>query len=114
FLVSPARAALGLLIALWGVDAIPRLIDSEIPFWIVFVVDWRVVVFAALLAVLTALAVGLVPALRSSRADLVDSLKDGAQNATNSRRRGRLRSALVIAQIAGALVLLAGAGLMIK
>jgi len=114
FLVSTAGAALGILLALWGVDAIPRLIATEIPFWIVFVVDWRVVVFAALLSVLTALAVGLLPALRSSRADLVDSLRDGAQSATTSARRGRLRSALVIAQIAAALVLLAGAGLMIK
>jgi putative ABC transport system permease protein len=114
FVVSIAGAALGVLIALWGVDAVPRLIDTEIPFWIVFVVDWRVVAFAALLAVLTALAVGLVPALRASRADLVDSLKDGVQSATASGRRGRLRSALVIAQVAGALVLLAGAGLMIK
>ena len=114
FIVSIAGAALGVLIALWGVDAIPGLIDTQIPFWIVFVVDWRVVAFAGLLAALTALAVGLVPALRSSRADLVDSLKDGAQSATTSGRRGRLRGALVIAQIAGALVLLAGAGLMIK
>jgi ABC-type antimicrobial peptide transport system permease subunit len=114
FIVSIAGAALGVLIALWGVDAIPRLVETQIPFWIVFVVDWPVVVFAGLLAILTALAVGLVPALRSSRADLVDSLRDGAQSATTSARRGRLRSALVIAQIAGALVLLAGAGLMIK
>jgi putative ABC transport system permease protein len=114
FVVSIAGAALGLLIALWGVDAIPRLIETPIPFWIVFGVDWRVALFAAGLAILTALAVGLVPALRSSRADLVGSLKDGSQSATTSARRGRLRSALVVAQIAGALVLLAGAGLMIK
>jgi putative ABC transport system permease protein len=114
FVVSIVGTALGILMALWGVDAIPRLIDTEIPFWIVFSVDWRVVVFAAVLAVVTALAVGLVPALRSSRTDLVDSLKDGTQSATTSARRGRLRSALLITQIAGALVLLAGAGLMTK
>jgi putative ABC transport system permease protein len=114
FLVSGAGAALGMLIALWGVDAIPRLIDTQIPFWIVFAVDWRVALFAVLLAVLTALAVGLVPALRASRPDLVDSLKHGAQNLTTSARRSRLRGALVVAQVAGALVLLAGAGLTIK
>jgi predicted permease len=114
FLVAGAGAALGVLIAMWGVDAIPRLIGTEIPFWIVFVVDWRVSLFAVVLAVMTALAVGLIPALRASRPDLVESLKDGAQNATTSAKRGRLRSALVVAQIAGALVLLAGAGLMIK
>jgi putative ABC transport system permease protein len=114
FVVAFAGAALGLLLALWGVDAIPHLIDTEIPFWIVFVVDWRVALFAVGLAGSTALAFGLVPALRTSRPDLVDTLKDGAQNVTGSARRGRLRSVLVVAQIACALVLLAGAGLMIK
>ena len=112
--VSAAGGALGLLIALWGVDAVPRLIGTEIPFWIVFVVDWRVVIFAIVLAGLTSVAFGLVPALRASRPNLVASLKEGAQNSTVTGRRGRLRSVLVVAQIAGALVLLAGAGLMIK
>jgi putative ABC transport system permease protein len=114
FIVSLTGAALGLLLALWGVDAIPRLIDTQIPFWIAFAVDWRVVLFAIALAVLTAVTFGLVPAVRASRPGLVESLKEGAQSATSSASRGRLRSALVIAQIAGALVLLAGAGLMIK
>jgi putative ABC transport system permease protein len=114
FLVSISGAALGLLITLWGVDAVPRLIDAQIPFWIVFQVDWRVAAFAVVLAGMTALAVGLVPALRASRPDLVESLKDGAQSATTSARRSRLRSVLVVAQIAGAMILLAGAGLMIK
>ena len=114
FIVALAGAALGLLLALWGVDAIPRLIDTQIPFWIVFAVDWRVALFAVVLAVLTAIAFGLVPALRASRPGLVESLKEGALSSTASARRGRLRGTLVIAQIAGALVLLAGAGLMIK
>ena len=113
-IVSLAGGALGLLIALWGVDAVPRLIGTQIPFWIVFVVDWRVATFAFVLSGLTAMAFGLVPALRASRPNLVESLKEGVQSATASARRGRLRSALVVAQIACALVLLAGAGLMIK
>jgi predicted permease len=112
--VSLAGGALGLILAMWGVDAVPRLIGSQIPFWIVFAVDWRVALFALLLSALTSLAFGLVPALRASRPDLVLSLKDGAQNTTGSSRRGRLRSMLVVAQIACALVLLAGAGLMVK
>jgi putative ABC transport system permease protein len=114
FIVSLTGAALGLLLTLWGVDAIPRLIDTQIPFWIVFAVDWRVVLFAVVLAVVTAVAFGLVPALRSSRPALVESLKEGTQNTTMSAKRGRLRSALVVAQVASAMVLLAGAGLMIK
>jgi putative ABC transport system permease protein len=113
-LVSLIGGALGLILALWGVDAVPRLIATQIPFWIVFAVDWRVVLFALALSGLTSMAFGLVPALRASRPDLVMSLKDGAQNTTGSSRRGRLRSVLVVAQIACALVLLAGAGLMMK
>jgi putative ABC transport system permease protein len=112
-LVSAAGAALGLLIALWGVDAIPRLLAIEIPYWIVFVVDWRVVVFAIGLCVLTAAAFGLVPALRASRPSLVTSLKEGAQ-ASGSAGRSRLRSVLVVAQVAAALVLLTAAGVMMK
>ena len=112
--VSFAGGALGVLLALWGVDAVPRLIGTQVPFWVVFVVDWRVVTFAIVLSALTAVAFGLVPALRASHPDLVLALKDGAQNATGSLRRGQLRSALVVAQIACALVLLAGAGLMMK
>lgn len=114
FLVALAGGSLGLLIALWGVDAVPHLIGTEIPFWIVFQVDWSVVAFAIALATVTALAFGLVPALRASRPDLVASLKEGAGSSTGSVQRGRLRSLLVAAQIACALVLLAGAGLMIR
>jgi len=104
---------LGLLIALWGVDVVPRLLDTQIPFWIVFTVDWRVVAFTLAVSALTALGFGLVPALRASRPSLVDALKEGAKT-TGSARRGHLRSALVVAQISCALVLLTGAGLMIK
>jgi predicted permease len=112
-LVSAAGAALGLLIALWGVDAIPRLLSTEIPYWIVFVVDWRVVVFAIVLCLLTTVAFGLVPALRASRPSLVTSLKEGAQG-SGSATRSRLRSVLVVAQVAAALILLTGAGVMMK
>jgi hypothetical protein len=45
------------------VDAVPRLLNTPIPFWIVFAVDWRVALFAAVLAAVTALAFGLIPAL---------------------------------------------------
>src|SRR5215207_4729205 len=53
--VSFAGGALGLLLSLWGVDAVPRLLGTQVPFWIVFVVDWRVVTFAIVLSALTAL-----------------------------------------------------------
>src|SRR5262249_37496550 len=75
-------------------------------------VDFSVLIFATGVAVLTAVAFGLVPAMLMSRAELQDALKDGTK-ATGSRGR-RLRSGLVVAEVALAVTLLAGAGLLIR
>jgi predicted permease len=77
-------------------------------------VDWRVMVFAVTLAAITLLLFALVPAWRAARVDLVDALKDGSQSASVSAHRQRLRGALVVAEVAIALVLLTGAGLMLR
>ena len=66
------------------------------------------------MAVVTTLVFGLVPALRSLRVNLVESLREGSQNATIGGRRQRFRSTLVAAEVALAVVLVVGAGLMIR
>ena len=76
--------------------------------------DWRVLGFTLLVSLATAVAIGLIPALQSSKPDLNSSLKESSRAAAGSVRGHRVRSALVIAEVALALVLLAGAGLMIK
>jgi predicted permease len=113
-LLGLAGGAAGLLGSLWGIRAVLGAIDRPLPWWIQLGVDWRLLLFTLLLALLAAVAFGIVPALRAARADLNETLKTGAAGATAGRREGRLRNALVVAQIALSIVLLTGAGLMIK
>lgn len=103
--VGLALAYLGVkLFALFGPRDIPRIDEIGL--------DARVVGFSVLVAVMTGIAFGLAPALQISNPALHDSLKEGARGSTAARQR--LRAGLVVAEVAIALVLLIGAGLMIK
>jgi predicted permease len=105
-IVSLAAGALGVLLSFWGIQiAEPRLAVSATGF--APVLDWRVIAAALTLAVIAGLAVGLLPAFRLWQSDLHGDLR--ARGVSGSRG-GRLQRALVIAQVALALVLLSGAG----
>ena len=104
----------GLVLSLWGVRLLTGLIGTEIPFWIRMGTDWRLLLYTFLLSLAVGAAFGVVPAIRASRTDLNETLKTGSQGATLGRRDSRIRGALTVAQIALAIVLLAGAGVMVK
>jgi putative ABC transport system permease protein len=87
---------------------------AEVPFWIRFEIDWRVLAFTIALAAATGVAVGLVPALRAAGVQVHDVLKDAGRSATVGRRQTWLRGSLVITEVALSMILLAGAGLLIK
>lgn len=106
--------AAGLLLTLAGVRALPALIPFDLPTWLSFQVDWRVLAFIVLLGFVVTVLFGLAPALRSSRVDLRAVLTEGDSRAGGSLRRRRLRSAMLVAQIALSLVLLISAGLMVR
>jgi predicted permease len=93
-------------VAASGIAGIPRATDVRL--------DAMVLLFAALASLLTALACGVLPALKPDAVSLTDSLKDGAQNATSGVGRQRLRNALVVAEMALAVVLLVSAGLVLR
>jgi putative ABC transport system permease protein len=93
-------------VAASGIAGIPRAGEVH--------VDGIVLGFAALASLLTALACGVLPALRPAALSLTESLKDGAQNATSGAGRQRLRNALVVAEMALAVVLLVSAGLVLR
>ncbi len=111
-LLSLMAAAAGLLVALWLIRLIPAL--NPITMFAVdfdFRLDSRVVTYTLAVALVTALAAGLVPSLRASRPDLVPTLKGDAPRV---RGRFRLRGALVIAQVAISQFLLVGTGLLVR
>ena len=113
-LLALAGGALGILFAGWGLDLVLALIPDVMPFWMRFTIDGRVLAFAALVSLATGLVFGAAPALQASRPDLTDSLKDGTRGSGASRQSKRLRSGLVVAEVALSLVLLVGASLMVK
>ncbi len=104
--------AIGLLLTFWEIDFVLSFIPVEIPFWIRFDTDWRVLTFAFAATLGASLCFGLIPALQGSRPDLTHELKDGARGGTGSGRAQRIRSGLVVVQLALTLVLLVVAGLM--
>jgi putative ABC transport system permease protein len=113
-LLSLAGAALGLLLAVWAVESFRRLGPANIPRLQDAGLDLRVLLFALVLSLGTVLLFGLFPALLASRTSLNDALKDSSSRNTLDRSRGRLRDFLIVGEVAMALILLAGAGLLIQ
>ena len=108
-------AAVGTGFAWFGVKALAAYIpDGSIPKETVIHLNWQVLAFSLGVAVVTAILFGLVPALQAARKDLVEPLKDGGKGAGGGFRRGKLRNTLVVAEVALSLVLLAGAGLLMR
>jgi predicted permease len=111
--------ALGLLLASWGVEGLvamfPRTISNlNIPRVDSIPMDGSVLAFSFLVALLTGLLFGLAPAFSTFRLNINDTLKEAGRGATRTAHARRFRNALVVGEITVALIMLAGAGLMIK
>jgi putative ABC transport system permease protein len=94
------------LLAWWNPASVPRVAQAS--------VDGRVLIFTALVAIVTTLAFGLAPLTRLLKTDLTDAMKEGSANATVGGGRQRFRNVLVVVELALAVVLLIGAGLMLR
>jgi putative ABC transport system permease protein len=105
---------LGIVLGAWGISGLGYLLPADSLQSMGVRMDLSVFLFAAAIIVLVTFAFGLVPALQVTRPDLQETLKEGGRSATSTRAQQRLRGALVIAETALALVLLVGAGLMLK
>jgi putative ABC transport system permease protein len=114
FLLSMAGGVAGLLLALWGIDVLKAAAPDAIPRLAEASIDRGVLAFVIAISLVTAFAFGLLPALQASNPDLTQSLKDGGRGATAGARGQRTRNLLVITEVALSLVLLVGAGLMIR
>ena len=113
-MLSVGGGLLGLALASVGLRVGVSLLPESLPRSSSIGLDWKVVGFALLLAVLTGLLCGLIPALAAARTGVNDALKEGGRTGTAGSGHGRLRSALVIAELAVALVLLTASGLLLR
>lgn len=111
--LSLLAGAIGLLLASWGIDALLAFAPADIPRLDSVSLDARVLLFTTLLSVATGIVFGLAPAISASRPNLTEALKEGTRGSTEGKRN-RLRSVLVVAAVALSLMLLAGAGLLLR
>jgi len=114
-LLACIGGAAGLLVAHWGAELLASFTPpSDFPVGLNPGVDSRALAFALALSVVTGVVFGLAPALRASRPDVVGTLKDEAGTTAGGFRRARLRGGLVVAQVSLSLLLLVGAGLLLR
>ncbi len=113
-LLSLLGGAVGLMLAKWGTDLLLTMAPAELPRMDNVSLDGRALAFTAAITFLTGIVFGLVPALQASKPNLNETMKDAGRGSTEGGRRKLIRSTLVVLEVASALVLLVGAGLMIK
>jgi putative ABC transport system permease protein len=106
--------AAGLLLAVWGLNVLVALSPGDIPRFDQAGIDGRVLAFTLTVSLLTGLIFGLVPSLQASKPDLNNTLKEGGRGTTGGAGGLRVRNLLVVSEIALSLVLLVGAGLLIR
>jgi len=111
-LLALAGGGLGLLFASWSTRAALNLLPAALPRAQEISVDWQALLFTLASSLFAGILFGLAPALKLSRADLHEQLKEGGRGASGTRHR--LQRALVVAEMAMAFVLLMGAGLLIR
>jgi putative ABC transport system permease protein len=104
----------GILVALLALPALLALIPVDLPQWMHFQPDLRVLAFVCAIAMGSGLIVGLLPALTASRQNLVEVLNEGGRGRTASSRQRLLRNALIVAEVALSMLLLTGAGLLVR
>jgi len=112
-LLSLAGGALGILAARWGLDLVLAFGSDALPRAAEITLDWRAIAVSTALSLVTGIAFGLAPALAGVRVNLIDALKSGARTAGDSGMRWA-RSALVVLEMALALILLTCAGLLMQ
>ncbi len=112
-LLGVVGGVIGLLLAVWGVHLLSSLTPAGLGVETV-AIDGRALGFTFMISVLTGLLFGLAPAMQATSPNLTESLKEGGRSGSEGGGRNRTRSLLVIAEVALSLVLLIGAGLMIK
>jgi putative ABC transport system permease protein len=113
-LLATTGGALGVLLAVWSIDALPALSPGNIPRLSTVSLSLPVLLFTLGVSLLTGILFGLMPAFQAARVNLSDALKEGGRGLSGNRLGQRMRSALVVGEIALSMIVLIGAGLLIK
>ncbi len=113
-MLSILGGVFGWLISVWGLRIFEPAMRDQIPAWMTFTMDYRGFAYLAAISLGTGIVFGLVPALRLSKLDVNSSLKDGSRGSSGGKRGKYLSAVLVVTEMSLAVVLLAGAGLMIR
>jgi putative ABC transport system permease protein len=113
-LLAILGGALGALLATWGVELLVTLSEGSLPPTQKIKIDGTVLAFTLLISLVTGILFGLAPAFRTMKLNLIDSMKDGARGAGENTLRNRTRSLLVVFESAVAVMLLIGAGLLVR
>lgn len=114
-LLALAGGAGGVIISLWSVNLLADFLpNGYLPVGLQVGVNGEVLAFTVALSLLAAVIFGLVPALRSAKPNLIDSLKEGGRTSSSGAQHGRMRNALVVSEVVLALVLLVAAGLLVR
>lgn len=113
-LLALAGAAIGIFLSIWGLELLKQIGARTVPRLAEVNVDLVVLIVTAVVAVGTGILFGLIPAFASAKPELTEALKEGGRSSTTGARRNHVRNSLVVAEIALALVLLVGAGLLLK
>jgi putative ABC transport system permease protein len=117
-LLSLAGGALGLLVSVWGIEALARAIPDDfskfIPGWQNLAMNRSAFVFTLITSLITGLLFGLLPAFQSTKTNFNEALKEGGKGSSGKASHNRARNAMVVAEVALSLVLLIGAGLMVR
>jgi predicted permease len=111
-LFSAIAGGLGAVLATWALWAIQSLIASQLPPNAVLTLNWRALAFTGAVTMASALLVGLVPAVQSSRSEIVDALKDSARGSTGAGGT-RFRATLIVLEVALSVILLVGSSLLL-
>lgn len=112
--LSLMGGVLGLLVGVWGTNLLAANSPSDLPAGVTVKLDLTILIFTLVVSMLTGLLFGLVPALKFSNPDVYETLKEGGKTSGAGSVRGSARGVLVVSQVALALVLLIGSGLMIR
>jgi predicted permease len=113
-LLSLMGAVAGVMTAVGAQGFILRFVPSSIPRLGEIRIDWRVLAFALLISLLTGLGFGLAPALHSAKVALSSAIREGGRGSGYSAKTGRLRDVLIVSELAFAVVLMVGAGLLLR